>query len=209
MSMLKKCDSKQQNGSVHREVCRSSMHEGLTISTLQRGPPVTTTEPLPGRCGERAGGHKTCSGPRQTALTNGKRSASRWVCSTRDPRRRRADAEAVCTPRCAGHGGRQPRRHGHPRRGPCGHGPPSALHPRPRATALPGVGPPRRMAARSRPRRPPEPSTALNRPPASSAGSGRRCGERQNLSGGVRGNGYIPVFYFLYFNMIITGYFVF
>lgn len=39
--MLKKCDSKQQNGSVHREVCRSSMHEGLTISTLQRGPPVS------------------------------------------------------------------------------------------------------------------------------------------------------------------------
>lgn len=37
-----------------------------------------------------------------------------------------------------------------------------------------------------------EPSAALNRPPASSG----RCGERQNLSGGSRGNGYSLVFYF-------------
>lgn len=41
MSILKKCDSKQQKCSVHREVCNSGVHEGVAISMLQRGPPAS------------------------------------------------------------------------------------------------------------------------------------------------------------------------
>lgn len=124
-SVLKKCDSKQQNRSVHREVCHSSVHEGLAISTLQRGPAVGD-DGSPARPPRR----QTRSGQRRrlAALGRGATAASRpdarkplnvasRLSHPRRSGRAHTSTEAVCTLRCSGHGG-------HLRRGACGHGPP-------------------------------------------------------------------------------------